>query len=332
MKERIVYLDYIKAIGMILIILAHTSYLFSAIDLHSVPESCHVPIFFLAVGLVHAFFPIKGDIAVFTKKRFKSVLIPYIVFSVQNSILKLGTFFLSNKLNEKAFLDEMFDLFINGNGPVWFLGILFISDFLYAIICNKLKWGGQILFAIVLLTLVYIVGDCHNRWIYPLVRILGATSMIIIGSKSKFLFDIENIKRCVICVTLFSIWLLLIFVGNGENHYTFRPGYFLVPYHSIPLFLTGSYALMLFTTFIPKRVKWLEYIGKNSLGYLVIHPTLHMMYAFTVGKLVNTYNFNIQVLFFIVGYILFLLVCWPSNELLLKYMPWSLGKFNQKTK
>lgn len=88
MKNRIFFLDYTKAVGMLLIILAHTTYLFPAVYSHRIPESCHVPIFFLAVGLVHAYFPIGKD---FIKKRFIGIIIPYIIFSLINSILKLGT-------------------------------------------------------------------------------------------------------------------------------------------------------------------------------------------------------------------------------------------------
>ena len=135
-KERIAFLDYTKALGMMLIILAHTTYLFSGVSSYGIPESCHVPIFFIAVGLVHSFFPLKGSIEGFIKKRFWGIFIPYVVFSIINSILKIGAFFFMKRLDVSAFNDEMFDLFINGNGPVWFLGVLFVADILY-FVCYK---------------------------------------------------------------------------------------------------------------------------------------------------------------------------------------------------
>jgi fucose 4-O-acetylase-like acetyltransferase len=118
----------------------------------------------------------------------------------------------------------------------------------------------------------------------------------------------------------------LLYSGNGQNAYSFRPGYFLNPLHSIPLFLSGSYALMLLTTFIPDNVKILEYIGKNSMGFLVIHPTLQMVYLFTIGEYIKSCSTVVQILIFFVAYIAFLSLCKPINEFLLKFAPWSLGK------
>ncbi len=323
MKNRIFYLDYTKAVGMLLIIFAHTTYLFPEIKhyTYGIPESCHVPIFFLAVGLVHAYFPIgKG----FIKKRFMGIFIPYIIFSLVNTILKLGTLFAMHKLNFSEFLDEMFALLINGNGPVWFLSTLFFADCLYGILDKLNSKKLMFIICVAMLILVYSIGDCHNRWLYPLMRIPAALALIIIGSFSKGLFELHKNKRILICITLFIIWGLILCDGN--NDYSFRPGYFLRPLHSIPLFLSGSYAFMLLTTFIPKNVKFLEYIGTNSMGLLVIHPTLQMIYLFTIGGFIKSCSINVQLPVFILAYIIFIVLCIPINEILLKLLPWSLGK------
>lgn len=326
MKNRIFFLDYTKAVGMLLIILAHTTYLFPAIDLHGIPESCHVPIFFLAVGLVHAYFPIgKG----FVKKRFLGIMVPYIVFSIINSILKLGTLFATGKLGIDEIQDEMFALFINGNGPVWFLCTLFFADCMYGLLDKLKNKSIMVATCVVMLLIIYGIGDCNNRWIYPLIRIAGALALIIIGSFSKCLFDLHKSKRIIVCIILFTVWGLLLYSGNGQNEYSFRPGYFLNPLHSIPLFLSGSYSLMLLTTFIPDNVKSLEYIGKNSMGFLVIHPTLQMIYLFTIGGYIKSCSAAVQIPVFIVAYIVFLILCKPINDIILKLAPWSLGKIKK---
>ena len=184
------------------------------------------------------------------------------------------------------------------------------------------KWSS--LFAIIAISSVYIVGDCHNMWIYPLIRCLGAFSLIVLGAYSKKLFELGRYSRLLILVICTVIWVLLI--QKGDNCYSFRPGYFLNPIHSIPLMLAGSYAIMVLSTFLPPNIKWLEYIGKNSLGFLVVHPTLHMAYSFSVGGGINNFGQPIQYCIFIIMYVLFIVACVPIIELLLKKVPWVLGK------
>lgn len=324
-QKRIAYIDYTKALGMMLIILAHTTYLFSEVSSYGIPESCHVPIFFIAVGLVHAYISPKGSFKDFFWKRFYGLFVPYIVFSVINSILKLGTFYFLHRLTVSAIKDEIFELFVNGNGPVWFLGVLFAADLLYVLsirYCNH--WRA--IFAIGAGVILYSVGDCNNKWIYPIIRIMGAYSLIVCGSYSKRLFELNNSWRLSLFVTSMVLWICLLFLGEGRNDYSFRPGYFLNAGYSIPLMLSGSLAVIMLTTFFPRNIKKLEYIGNNSLCFLVIHPILQMAYSFSIGGCVNNLGQPAQFVVFIIMYLLFVAVCAPINEYLLKKWPWMLGK------
>lgn len=323
MAKRIEYLDYTKAIGMLLIILAHTTYLFPEVNSHGIPESCHVPIFFIAVGLVHAYFPYHGDVKTFVVKRLWGVFVPYIIFSVINSILKIGTLLLLHNLNTELIYDELFQLIVNGNGPVWFLGTLFFADILY-IISNKYAVGGVL--SILLCIVVYYVGDCNNKWIYPLMRICMAYSLIVWGEKSIKLCSFKKAKRYIIFAVCLAIWILLL--ASGDNCYAFRPGFFLNPLHSLPLLLSGSYMFLLLSTLLPSNNRVLNYIGKNSLGFLVIHPTLHLIWRFSIGGVISNMNNNVQVITFCFAYLMFLLLCWPINEFINKYIPIMYGKKN----
>lgn len=328
-KERITYIDYTKALGMMLIILAHTTYLFPGVSSYGIPESCHVPIFFIAVGLVHAYIPSNDTLAVFLRKRFYGIIIPYIVFSVINSILKLGTFFFLHRLNVSVFKDEMFDLLVNGNGPVWFLGVLFVADVFYMLsikYCNHWRFvlaiGGAFL--------LYSVGDCNNKWIYPIIRILGAYSLIVLGSYSKRVFEMNKVRRSIFFFVSIGLWAYLLYLGEGNNGYSFRPGYFYNAGYSIPLMLSGSLGIIMLTTFLPRHIKWLEYIGNNSLCFLVIHPILQMTYSFSIGVKINEFGQTGHFVVFIIMYSLFIAACVPINEFLQKSYPWTLGKVKAK--
>lgn len=73
----------------------------------------------------------------------------------------------------------------------------------------------------------------------------------------------------------------------------------------------------------------IEYIGKNSMGFLVIHPTLQMIYLFTIGGYIKSCSAAVQIPVFIVAYIVFLILCKPINDIILKLAPWSFGKIKK---
>ena len=83
MMKRLVYIDYMKGWGILLIMFAHCMQCFY---LMSVPikyvTSFYVPIFFVAAGCL-AYHKKDDTISLkeFVKKRFYMLLIPYIVFS-----------------------------------------------------------------------------------------------------------------------------------------------------------------------------------------------------------------------------------------------------------
>ena len=80
MKERIYYLDYAKALGMLLIIAAHTfMWTGTTHPVCYVACSFHVPIFFFISGLLSALFPREENIRTFLKKRRKFCLSPMFV-------------------------------------------------------------------------------------------------------------------------------------------------------------------------------------------------------------------------------------------------------------
>lgn len=131
--KRIEYIDYMKGIGILLIMFAHCM---QGFRLMSIPvkyvTSFHVPIFFVAAGCLA--YHKKDDtlsLREFVKKRFYMLIIPYMVFSVFNSVQKLGIYCLTGQISMDTFRNEMVELVITGNGTVWFLLTLFISEVIF---------------------------------------------------------------------------------------------------------------------------------------------------------------------------------------------------------
>ena len=86
MSDRIYYLDYAKAIGIIMIMMAHTfMWSQSTLPVCYVVCSIHVPIFFFVSGILKAVHPTKLDFITFVKKGQK--LYWFLTFGLVYSML-----------------------------------------------------------------------------------------------------------------------------------------------------------------------------------------------------------------------------------------------------
>ncbi|MBQ7586821.1 MAG: acyltransferase family protein [Lachnospiraceae bacterium] len=141
-NKRIAWADWVK--GILTIVIAHVTQYFSGADmyLNKVLTSYHVPIFFVwgevSAGLLSQKY--NSDRQSFYTKRFKRYIIPYVLFSLFNSALKLGVLLVTHKVTSEALHSELVELFITGNGTVWFLPTLFLAEIIFFEM-----WGHQLL-------------------------------------------------------------------------------------------------------------------------------------------------------------------------------------------
>ncbi len=134
--KRYEYLDYAKCFGILLIMFGHVTQYFSPMQgISGYVNSFHVPIFFVVSGCLAWHKRDKViDLLPYIKKRAASLLIPYVIFSIINSVLKLGVLLIKGGLTESVLIEEAVDFFITGNGTVWFLVTLFAIEIVYALI------------------------------------------------------------------------------------------------------------------------------------------------------------------------------------------------------
>lgn len=90
-KQRIFFIDYIKTFSITLIIVSHCIGWFSVNDVvNKAILSIHVPIFFIAIGVLKGYLQREEELGAFIKKRSRQLLIPYFWFSIYNSAVKLS--------------------------------------------------------------------------------------------------------------------------------------------------------------------------------------------------------------------------------------------------
>ncbi len=327
---RIYYLDYAKAIGILAIVMSHCFAFFPELKwLHYALCSFHVPIFFVVSGMISAQFPEKYEIdtLTFVKKRFRALIIPYIFFSLFNTILKLSVLFATQKLTLEIFNAEMEELFITGNGTVWFLVTLFFAEFLFFVIRRYKSDMVNITSMLILFGLCFFIGSTSNPLVVVLLRILCAYPLIVIGYYFlKPVNSLSMLSKFIWGGISLGLWIILLV--NFHYRYSFFGAQFETPLISIFVMLTASFGIILLLSVIKKKINWLEYLGKNSLLYMLIHPTILLFYIyFLAGKFqmssITQYLVATGLFIFII------LACIPIIWLINNKLPFLIGRSNK---
>ena len=136
-KERIDWIDYAKALGVFLVIMGHTYKGYSFIGWI---YSFHMPLFFFLSGITLKIEQISCK--EFLKKRVKSLLIPYILYSIVYIMLEVIKSGLNGNMVEtiKYFLRDAF--WIRGQQAtigLWFLPLLFLVEVLLMVVYKGIR-------------------------------------------------------------------------------------------------------------------------------------------------------------------------------------------------
>ena len=145
--NRIVWLDYGKALAIYLVVLAHTA-IFKPVE--AFIYTFHMPFFFFMSGYLFSFDKYPSYLQ-FTKRRFKQLIIPYVIL---NLITYLLWFFVLRKVGDDA--NEAVSVFspliaaavVNAKAmvhdvPLWFLAALFVVENLYYLLYKNKRYNKR---------------------------------------------------------------------------------------------------------------------------------------------------------------------------------------------
>lgn len=138
-NNRLEYIDFAKALGMFTIIWGHIIHYGWS---NQIVYAFHIPLFFFMSGMVF-----KADkyntVWEFIKERIKSLLVPYLVFSLVTWAMWVGMRVIANDSTNywypliQTFIAQGSSGFLRHNLPLWFVSCLFVVEILYYFI-NKL--------------------------------------------------------------------------------------------------------------------------------------------------------------------------------------------------
>ena len=314
MRERINFIDYSKALGILFVVFGHV-YCGSNIVTNWI-YSFHMPLFFIISGML-----LNNKNSILTLKelilrKFKSIIIPYLIFSILNCF---GYYFIDkfSFITLKSGILQSVTLF--GIGALWFLPALFIAETIFITfktISNNKKMY-KIIYILFLLLIFYIIGNLHEYINIVIKRAVVALFFISVGYCSRNIIKKINIKN----YNLFLMMLInIIFadLNKGVDLYSLE-------FNNIIFYVLNSITGSLAIIFMMKKInssKILDFFGKNTLIIMATHQLI--IEAILKSSLIKYLN-DIMIIFII------LLLEYPLIKIINKYLPFMLGKKREKS-
>lgn len=270
-NRRIKWIDNGKAIAVILVGLGHFNC--SSIVVKWI-YTFHIPLFLFLSGITLG---TKNSFKVFLGKRIKSLIIPYVTYSL---LLDIFTKIVMHKTEFWKYLDALSLLkriFINWRGVYspyyWYIPALFVAEILIFLIIkniNKLSYKIAIWVGIVALQYLKcsVIGVYMLPWDIDIVLELGQFILLgnIIWNSFKVYFEKYILQSNIFVLFIMFIGNLFIGMNNGKVDLYFGCvgnyiKYIVAAYLGIFMVCNISYKL---------RKTFIQYIGQNSLYFYIL--------------------------------------------------------------
>ena len=352
-KDRVIFLDYAKAIGIFLVVLGHAICFLPKTNLgnsiFNIIYSFHMPLFFIISGIVIAITTKKTNNIDLKYKYFNlfyRLMIPYFLWSILYIFIRI----MNNPYHIKHYFCRTIIAIISGSGlaPLWFLFSLFVSEVCFFYILKKwiIKSNSKIKRLILLLLIITLlsilcnyvykilllhkIGNFYVSFIISFFRFILSMFFIVFGYIVGFLYDYSWLykKKLLFGISLISgaLCLLLRYVThNFVNMHLFA-------FDNIFVFLLtgvlGSISVITFCMLINKDIKILSNIGRRTLDIMALHyaPLPFMHYAIVITNI-----FSLKSSFFVVS-ILTIVFTYFISALFLEQSRFRINEFKLKQK
>ena len=347
MKERVKFIDISRALAIIFIVLGHTLvYSKHCSMIFKLLYSFHVVLFFIVSGYT---FKIKKEgFKSFIKKKFIRIMIPYFIWAVLFLVLyvifggnirnTLGT---SSSFDIKTQITNI--LYGNGNmsalkqnSSLWFLPALFSMEIIYYFVISFVnkhkKW--QILMLIPLVLISYITNyflKISLPWGINTVLNVGLFFYIGYLIKEYKIFEKDyKISKLYFILPIFIIGIISCFLNkNTVSCIDYKYGNF-----TLALLSSGCLAIVtIYIAFVIKKNNVLEYIGKNTIGILIFHKIIILVFQTKLGLISNLLkNSNVVIEFILsITIVTISIICsLIANEVTRKILPLAIGEKQYK--
>ncbi len=309
-KKRILYIDIARGLGMLSVIWGHIMHSGWSYNL---VYSFDIPLFFLLSGMVfrkEKYNTLKD----FLKHRAKTILLPYVIFSVITWIIWVAYNYVMHE-NVDSYINPLLQTFISQgssgylqhNFPLWFVGCLMVVQIGYFYL-SKAKDSVNILICIVLaiigrLMLIPNGFFDFTKLPWSIEAAMSAMLFYAVGNlfvkhfKLSYLQDFVQKNKGVSVITVIAFTALLVVLGNlngdvslGSN----RLGNSTLLYYVVGFI--GIVSSLFFATLLgiintpPKKNKvvgGVSFIGMNSLYFMFVHEPITRVSTIVLSRIVH---------------------------------------------
>lgn len=338
MKERLNYLDILKGIAILCIVLLHYEDGIFPECINIIIGSFMITAFYVNTGILYAIKSEKPTLRKLATKRFKGLIKPYIWFSIL-ILLFDSILWLFKEQSTLFLLKELFyTITLRGIGTLWFLPVLYIAELIFIRSLSHKCWIIIVISSIAYLLLYgWLVqndllsqfSDIQNAMLSSLFltinRIIIAIgiieiSFIIEKRYGKILHN--TAKRGLLWGVLFvMIGVVLICKFNFSILYIIDWVRKMIAYVLLPYGLS----LILYTTKQSCITQILSFYGRNSL----IVMATHYSFLLSICTLVNKYwgtGGNLMGIASLIYFIISVIIEIPIIYLVNKHFKFLIGK------
>ncbi len=321
-ETRIDYIDYAKAIGIILVVIGH-------INEYNSPckawlYAFHMPLFFILSGM---FLKPSNDFRAFIDKRVRRLIVPFLIWG-----LIFAEFSFKNLLCV-CYGSHQTLYIAHSLSSLWFFTVLFVAYIMAELVINrckgsailpKLLWGG------VGMAVGFLLPKIKHGYPWGVNIAFVAFGFMMVGKCVFDLFlrvrEMNNTRliltTCVLCLMTLGAMCNIPSSGyiNMANAEYGNPFLFLL------FALVGS-AFVLSVSILIERVKmgrankWLLYVGQNSLTIMILHKPIISLCVKLMLRVELPYSVCLLIVTFVT-----LLLCCVGIWLLNRYVPQIVGR------
>ena len=332
MERRLIWIDYAKAFGILLVIINHTilSNSFGMKFIQDFISSFNMPLFFILSGITFKSVNSIENLLFIQKKEFKKLIIPCVwvvvffqeilfLFGIQN-IFETIVSIICTLIFQQPYVYPIiyFSSYVKSIliGPVWFLVCLFFSKTFVRMLELFIKNNYLKCFFYVLLCILGVV--LGKTYPLPLCLDIVLVAMLFLKIGYSIGDDISGKFNRKVIILFFVVWMLLVFNGIRIEMGIRRYDYFLL---GIIGSICGSICVLMFIKWFANRydgINILKFIGSNSLIILCVHSIDNCFdWTIIINLLGSRFLFVIIRIFYNIG-IAAIIVYWKERFKLYK--------------
>lgn len=327
-EKRKQWVDLLRGICMLAILLDHTELYYTGINIinYNVYVVNALVLFFVISGYL-MYKEEKFDIRKKMKSIFRTLLLPYLYFSLLISISK--TLFYTHSIDFTTILQQI----ILGQSS-WFIAALCLAEIIFSIMIWTTRGKSSVLSTISCISFIFSIylSTRNQPYIWQLDNSMQALLFLCMGylyHKYESSFHSINPIQSLSLLAVLAIVIKIYEYINGVNMLIWP-----IHINHYPLFLIDiiicNLLMLLLVKIIPvnKWTKWIIWTGRHSIVYYFLCGGIPLMVSIFFEKINYNYNGNYLhvMIALILTYSLTTILTWG----IYKYIPCIVGKKKEK--